>query len=92
MFDAAYSQASQLCIFPPQLLIVGYGDLVPVTEGGKLFATIYILVAGSILLNQMSHIAAIPLELRKRRIERAVLSQVNDIMFCVAENEGVTSL
>ena len=55
---------------------VGYGDIVPVTNGGKLFATIYILVAGSILLNQMSHIAAIPLELRKRRIERAVLTQV----------------
>ena len=55
---------------------VGYGDIVPATRGGKLFATVYILVAGTILLNNMSMISMIPLELRKRRIEKAVLSQV----------------
>lgn len=55
---------------------MGYGDIVPETKGGKLFATIYILVAGTILLNNMSLISMIPLELRKRRIERAVLTQV----------------
>ena len=58
------------------LTTVGYGDIVPITKGGKLFATIYILVAGTILLNNMSLISMIPLELRKRRIERAVLTQV----------------
>jgi hypothetical protein len=57
--------------------LVGYGDIVPVTQGGKLFATIYILVAGTILLNNMSMISMIPLELRKRRIEQAVLTQVS---------------
>lgn len=57
---------------------VGYGDLVPYTKGGKLFATIYILVAGTILLNNMSMISMIPLELRRRRIERAVLTQFGD--------------
>ena len=50
------------------------------TKGGKLFATVYILVAGTILLNNMSMISMIPLELRKRRIERAVLTQVSDIL------------
>ena len=50
----------------------------PVTKGGKLFATIYILVAGTILLNNMSLISMIPLELRKRRIESAVLNQFGD--------------
>lgn len=50
----------------------------PVTRGGKLFATVYILVAGTILLNNMSLISMIPLELRKRRIERAVLTQFGD--------------
>ena len=60
--------------------IVGYGDIVPITKGGKLFATIYILVAGTILLNNMSLISMIPLELRKRRIERAVLTQFGDLL------------
>jgi hypothetical protein len=55
---------------------VGYGDIVPYTNGGKLFATVYILVAGTILLNNMSMISMIPLELRRRRTERAVLTQV----------------
>jgi hypothetical protein len=55
-------------------------DIVPVTKGGKLFATIYILVAGTILLNNMSLISMIPLELRKRRIERAVLTQFGDLL------------
>jgi hypothetical protein len=48
-----------------------------VTKGGKLFATVYILVAGTILLNNMSMISMIPLELRKRRIEHSVLTQVS---------------
>jgi hypothetical protein len=43
-----------------------------------MFATVYILVAGTILLNNMSLISMIPLELRKRRIERAVLTQFGD--------------
>lgn len=56
---------------------VGYGDIVPYTKGGKLFATVYILVAGTILLNNMSMISMIPLELRRRRTELAVLNQVS---------------
>jgi len=58
------------------LTTVGYGDIVPYTSEGKLFATIYVLVAGTVLLHNMSMISMIPLELRKRRLERAVLVQV----------------
>jgi len=60
------------------LTSTGYGDIVPKSDGGKLFATVYLLVAGTILLNNMSMISMIPLELRKRRTEQAVLSQFGD--------------
>lgn len=72
------------------LTTVGYGDIVPVTKGGKLFATVYILVAGTILLNNMSLISMIPLELRKRRIERAVLTQFGDQLDDAALRELAT--
>jgi len=60
------------------LTSTGYGDIVPKSDGGKLFATVYVLVAGTILLNNMSMISMIPLELRKRRTEQAVLGQFGD--------------
>ena len=66
-----------LTVFFFVMFPVGYGDIVPYTKGGKLFATVYILVAGTILLNNMSMISMIPLELRRRRTEKAVLTQVS---------------
>ena len=61
------------------LTTVGYGDITPQTNEGKLFATVYVLIAGTVLLHNMSLISMIPLEMRKRRIETAVLSQVRII-------------
>lgn len=69
---------------------VGYGDLVPYTKGGKLFATVYILVAGTMLLNNMSMISMIPLELRRRRTEKAVLTQFGDSLDDMALRELAT--
>ncbi|KAL7554225.1 hypothetical protein ACHAWF_017643 [Thalassiosira exigua] len=60
------------------LTSVGYGDIVPVTTAGKVFATIFVIVAGTVLLHNMTLISMIPLELRKRRIEQAVLGQFGD--------------
>jgi hypothetical protein len=49
-----------------------------------------ILVAGTILLNNMSAISLIPLELRKRRLERAVLMQFGDQLDDAALRELAT--
>eukprot|EP00590_Aulacoseira_subarctica_P009268 CAMPEP_0172420832 /NCGR_PEP_ID=MMETSP1064-20121228/7171_1 /TAXON_ID=202472 /ORGANISM="Aulacoseira subarctica , Strain CCAP 1002/5" /LENGTH=399 /DNA_ID=CAMNT_0013160971 /DNA_START=192 /DNA_END=1391 /DNA_ORIENTATION=+ len=62
------------------LTTVGYGDITPRTDTGKIFATIYVLVAGTVLLHNMSLISMIPLEFRKRRIERAVLMQFGELL------------
>lgn len=60
------------------------------TDGGKLFATIYILVAGTILLNNMSSISMIPIELRRRRIQRTILTQFGDHLDDAALRELAT--
>lgn len=60
------------------LTTVGYGDIVPQTKGGKLFASIFSLIAGTVLLTNMSMISMIPVELRKMRIEQLVLNQFVD--------------
>lgn len=72
------------------LTTVGYGDIHPVTSAGKLFATIYVLVAGTVLLNNMSLISMIPLELRKRRLEQVVLTQFGDQLDDLALRELAT--
>jgi hypothetical protein len=66
------------------------GTVVPITNGGKLFATVYILVAGTVLINNMSMISMIPLELRRRRIERVVLTQFGDQLDDAALRELAT--
>eukprot|EP00980_Cylindrotheca_fusiformis_P015669 scaffold4518_cov149-Cylindrotheca_fusiformis.AAC.4 len=84
---ARRSHCFLLCSFVCE---VGYGDIVPYTKGGKLFATVYILVAGTILLNNMSMISMIPLELRRRRTELAVLNQFGDSLDDAALRELAT--
>lgn len=57
------------------LTSVGYGDVVPKTDVGKVFTTVFVIIAGTVLLHNMTLISMIPLELRKRRVEHAVLGQ-----------------
>lgn len=72
------------------LTTVGYGDIVPKSPEGKLFCTVYSLIAGAVLLHQMSMISMIPLELRKRRIERSVLLQFGEDLDDTALEELTT--
>lgn len=55
---------------------VGFGDILPVTNGGKLFASIFEIIAWICLLYNISMISMIPLEFRKRRIDHCVMIQV----------------
>jgi len=69
---------------------VGYGDIRPATQEGKLFTSIYCLVAGFVVLKNVSMISTIPLELRKRRLEQAVLTQFGDELDDAALRELAT--
>lgn len=57
------------------LTSVGYGDIVPVTTLGKVFTTLFVIIAGTVLLHNLTLISMLPLELRRKKIEHAVLSQ-----------------
>jgi hypothetical protein len=59
---------------------VGYGDIVPETTGGKIFAACFGFPAWICLLYNISMISMIPLEFRKRRIEHSVSVQVGDLL------------
>ena len=55
-----------------------------------MFATVYVLIAGTVLLHNMSTISMIPIELRKRRVERAVLRQFGNQLDDAALRELAT--
>uniref|UniRef100_A0A7S4B6I4 EF-hand domain-containing protein n=1 Tax=Chrysotila carterae TaxID=13221 RepID=A0A7S4B6I4_CHRCT len=54
---------------------VGYGDFTPSTEAGKAFACVYALVGAILVARSLGSIAALPLEARRRAMQRSVLEQ-----------------
>eukprot|EP00927_Polykrikos_kofoidii_P059494 TRINITY_DN54643_c0_g1_i1.p1 TRINITY_DN54643_c0_g1~~TRINITY_DN54643_c0_g1_i1.p1 ORF type:complete len:1011 (-),score=180.05 TRINITY_DN54643_c0_g1_i1:70-3102(-) len=59
---------------------VGYGDLGPVTVGGRWFAVVYVLLAFCLVAEAISFLTAIPAELKKMKNQYAVLHQFGDSM------------
>lgn len=47
----------------------GYGDVVPTTDGGKVFAIFYILIGCVLMANTISDVADLPLAARRKRME-----------------------
>jgi len=54
---------------------VGYGDVSPVTDGGKWFSIFYLLIGTVLMAKALGDIAALPLDMRRKKMEAAVLSQ-----------------
>jgi potassium channel subfamily K len=52
---------------------VGYGDLAPITVGGRWFAIFYIAVSTVVIAQALGDVSSIPLEIRRQRQEAKVL-------------------
>jgi hypothetical protein len=57
---------------------VGYGDLSMTTDISKFFATIYLIFGTILVAKALGDIAAIPLDIQRKRREQKVLSQFGD--------------
>ena len=57
---------------------VGYGDVAPETFAGKAFACVFLLVGTVLMAKSLGDIAGLPLEARRKRLEKKVLEQYGD--------------
>lgn len=57
---------------------VGYGDVYPTTDAGKLFACAFLLIGCVLMAKALADIAALPLEIRRERLEQQVLEQYGE--------------
>lgn len=62
------------------LMTVGYGDITPKTNFGKVFAIFYLLGGTFLCLSALGSLAAIPIEARRLKAEEQVLGQYGDTL------------
>ena len=65
---------------------VGYGDVVPTTNGGKVFTILYSLVGCTVLAKSLTSLIKYPLLVRSQQAEKRLFDQ-----FFGKDNEGVSS-
>eukprot|EP00941_MAST-03F_sp_MAST-3F-sp1_P000080 g80.t1 len=55
-------------------LLVGYGDLYPTTEKGKIFCMAYLPVCAIVLANFLMDVSSVPVKVRRMQTEKKVLN------------------
>jgi len=61
--DWSFSDAFYFCCVT--MTTVGYGDLVPTSDGAKVFVTLYILFAFAVLASMMAEVGAVPFRIEE---------------------------
>lgn len=59
---------------------VGFGDYYPHTMAGKIFTLFYVPFSVVMVAGAINHIAAVPLDVRRAKVENYVLSQFGDAL------------
>ena len=59
---------------------VGFGDMSPASQGGRAFTVGYVFIGSAIVANMLQSVAAIPITMRKRAIERRILTQFGETL------------
>ena len=59
---------------------VGFGDYYPHTMAGKMFTLFYVPFSVVMVAGAINHIAAVPLDVRRAKVENYVLSQFGDAL------------
>ena len=62
------------------LASVGYGDVVPITRGGKWFTIIYVLIAYGIVTKGVTDLAMLPHLLRTKKQEQEIMLQFGALL------------
>jgi len=77
-FDPSLSLVDALYVAVVTVTTVGYGDLVPQSEGARAFVAAYSLFGSLLFLESLGAIAALPLERRRMYQQQVVLEQYGE--------------
>ena len=66
------------CFVSLFIVLVGFGDYVPTTAGGRVFTTLYVLSASTFLARTLLNLVTYPLSVRTRKSEKQFLTQFSE--------------